>query len=255
MGEGTKALCAMLPTPTQQGQLSQHKGCTVRRGPPAGGDGLGWRVGPSNGYWVQSGSGGRQGGPARPMGTRRSQDKPGLLWPPSHVCPAGVWRGLGTTWVFSHLSLAGPSCQVRGWLCTRGVHRRCPEAGWGPEPMPSRSHLDLVILLSFSKLEGVGLHRAGHGGPAACLRWPPPFVQALPRGPSLGQRLDQLAPSTHLSVVAAALAATTACSPVPAGAHASRRTGTLPYWAGPRLGRRAQPQGYPIGALSTGWGA
>lgn len=53
---------------------------------------------PRNGHWVQNGSGGRQISPAGLMGIPGSQNKPGL-WPPSHVCPAEVWRGLGTTWV------------------------------------------------------------------------------------------------------------------------------------------------------------
>ena len=63
-GEETKALCGRLPTPTQQGHFSQHKGCTVRLGPPAGW-GPGVEGGPREwllGLEVQSGSGGRRGG-------------------------------------------------------------------------------------------------------------------------------------------------------------------------------------------------
>lgn len=184
-------------------------------------------VAPGNGYWVQSGSGarvgrgeevGRQVSPAGPRKTLGAWNKLGLLWLPSHVWPAEVRRDLGPAW------------QVRGWLCTWAVHRQCPE------PVPSGSHLDLIILLSISELEGVGLHRAGHGGPAACLGCPPLVVQALPRGLGLGQHPHWLPPSIHLRVVAAAaLAATPACSPAPARGHVSRCWGMLSYWTGPGL--------------------
>lgn len=173
LGEETKALCGVLPTPIQQGQLSQHKGCTVRPGPPASGGGTevgcqgmatGSRMAVGGGRSVLQGSWESRG--------PRTSLVSGL--PPMSVLQrcGGVWGQLG----FSCLLSAGPSCQVRGWLCTWAVLRQCPEAGKGPGTMPSHSHLDLIILLSISKLEGVGLHRAGHRGPATCLGCPPLFI-------------------------------------------------------------------------------
>lgn len=114
-GEETKALCGRLPTPTQQGQISQHKGCTVRLGPPAG-----WGPGVEGGLReqllcpeVRSGSGGRRGGQAGPgehLGPGTSLVSPGL--PPMSVqqrC-GRAWGQLG----FSCLSLARPSHQGLG---------------------------------------------------------------------------------------------------------------------------------------------
>lgn len=153
-------------------------------------------------------------------------------------------------------NLGSPVCRwqdpaARGWGCIWAPRRQCPEADRGSQPVPSQSHLYLVVLLSISKLEGVGLHCAGHGGPAACLGCPPLFIQTPPGGPSLGQRPQPLTPSIHLSVVAVALAATRDSSPVPAGALVSRRTGALFHRTGPRLSHWAQPGGYPIEAAST----
>lgn len=192
-----------------------------------------------------------QGGWARQPS--RNENKPGLLWPPSHVCPAEGWRGWGAT-AFSHRSWAGPSYQVLPLHL--GCSWQCPESRQGPEPMAGHSHFDFIVLLSISKLEGVCLHCAGHWGPAACLGCAPLFIQALPRSPSLGQHSPQLlAPGISPSVVAAALVVPPACSPVPARGHASRCTGILFHWAGPHLSHWAQPSGYPIGAVSTGLGA
>lgn len=245
LGEETKALCGRLPTPTQQGQFSQHKGCTVRLGLPAGG-GPGaeggpreWLLGPEvrrSGVAVEGGGVAEQGRGEHP-GPRTSLVSPGLP-------PMSVQQRCGGVCHWQDPA-------ARGWGCTWAPRRRCPEAGQGSQPVPSQSHLDLVVFLSISKLEGVGLHCAGHGGPAACLGCPPLFVQAPPGGPSLGQRPHPLARSIHLSVVAAALAATRDSSPVPAGALTSRHTGALSHCTGPCLGHWAQPGGYPIGAAST----
>ena len=109
LGEETKALCGRLPTPTQQGQLSQHKGCTVSWAFQRVG-GMGWKVGPGNGYGAR-----RSGGPewqwrevewlSRAQGNTQVPEQAWSPWPPSHVCPAEVWRGL---------SLARPSRQGLG---------------------------------------------------------------------------------------------------------------------------------------------
>lgn len=80
----------------------------------------------------------------------------------------------------------GQDLVIRCWLCTWAASGPCPEPRQGPEPKASHSHLDFVVL-SISKLEGVCLHCAGHGGPAACLGCSPLFIQALPRSPSLGK--------------------------------------------------------------------
>lgn len=161
--ERRQRLCVVCsPAPIRGGQLSQHKGCPVRLalqlvGVAWGGGGpREWLLGPEW-QWGKGWAGEeveRQVSPAGPRKTLGAWNKLGLLWPPSHVWPAEVRRDLGPAW------------QVRGWLCTWAVHRQCPE------PVPSGSHLDLIILLSISELEGVGLHRAGHGGPAACLGCP-----------------------------------------------------------------------------------
>lgn len=145
----------------------------------------GWqRVGgePKEWPWVQSGKGlgnAAQQGPREHPGPRTSLVSSSL--PPMSVLQrrGGAWGQLGSP------IYRGQDLAIRCWLCT--VHGQCPEPWQGPEPTASWSHLDFIVLLSISKLKGVCLHRAGHGGPAARLGCPPLFVQALPRSPSLGQ--------------------------------------------------------------------
>lgn len=117
MGRDKGPVCFLPPAP-QKGQLPQHKGSTVRLGPPASGGRVEGSLGPE---W-QSGEAGQSAGP---WGTPRSQNKPGL--PPVSVLQRNgrVWGQLG----FSHLLLAGPSCQVRGQLCIWALHGRWPKAG------------------------------------------------------------------------------------------------------------------------------
>lgn len=131
-------------------------------------------------------------------------------------------------------SVPGPPRGAQGW------HRV-------PSPCPGHSHLDLVILLSVCKLEGVGLDCAGHGGPAACPGSPPLLLQALPGALSLGQHPRQLPPGIYLRVVAAAPPAS---SPSPAEGCVGRHAGTLSQWVGPHLSHWAQLSSYPIGEMS-----
>lgn len=93
------------PPPTRAAFPTQRLHCEA--GPSSG-------LGAWGGGWAQGTatvSGGPEwqwreaGWPSRPRGTPGSWNKPGLPWPPSHVCPAEVWKGLGTTWVL--LSVAG----------------------------------------------------------------------------------------------------------------------------------------------------
>lgn len=231
---------APYPLPSKDSSPAQRQHCEARPSSQ-------WGQGLRNGHRVQSGSRGRQVSLAGLSRAPRSQNKPGL--PPMSVLQRrrGVWGQLGS----SHLSLPAPSCQVRDWLCIWALGK-WPEAWQLPEPMLGHSHLNLVILLSIGKLKGVCLHRAGHGGPAACLGCPPLFIQALPRGPSLGRHLHQLPSSIYLGVVAVVPATTTACSPVPARGRGSRCTRTLSHWVDPRLSHWAQPSGHPIRVASTG---
>lgn len=236
-------VCSLPPT-SKDSFPTQRRLCEA--GPPAGGGGAGGRATGS-----RAALGGKQVSPAGSSGTPSSQHQPGL--PPMSVQQRrGAFGGrVGSPSLISRTQVSG-----EGELCTWALQgSEWPEAGRGPEPTLSCSHLDLIVLLSVGELEGVGLHRAGHRGPAAGLGCPPLFIQALPRGPPLGQHLHQLLPGIHLSVVAAAPAATPAASPVPARAHVSRCPGTASHGAGPRLSRWAKPSSYPIGAASTGWGA
>lgn len=242
--EETKALCDMLPIPHPA-----RTACPAQRRHCKAGPSSQWGRGRRNGHWVQSGSGGSRSVRQGPRGTARSQNKPGL--PPMSVRQrrGGFGGNLGSPTYHCRTQLSG-----EGQALPLGSSRAVPEAGQGPGPVPSGSHLDLVVL-GIGKLEGVCLHRAGHRGPAACLGRPPLFIQALPRGPALRQHLHQLPPSIHLSIVAAAPAATPACSPVPARGHVSRCAGTLSHQAGLCLSHWAQPSAYPVGAPSTGWRA
>lgn len=232
------------PCHPQQGQFFQHKGCTVRLGPPqAAGGGRGVGVGLRNGRGSRVAGGAGRGSPAGP---RTSLVSSGL--PPSSVLQrcGGAWGRLGSPINHGETQLSGAGSAP-------GLF---PGGALGPGRILS-SHLDFIVLLGISKLEGVCLHCAGHGGPAGCLGSPPLFVQALPRSPSLGKHLPGLWPGIYLSVVVAALPVPVppACSPVPARGHVSRCTGILFHRAGPHLSCWAQPSSYPIGAVSTGLGA
>lgn len=243
--EETEALCGMLPTPHPARTASPAQRPHCEAGPPASGGGAGgMATGPE---WQRGGSRSARQGP-------RNTQVPEQAWPSSHVCPAEAWRvwgNLGSPSIIGRTQVSG-----KGELCAWGLPgSEWSEAGRGPEPTLSCSHLDLVVLLGIGEREGVCLHRAGHRGPTACLGCPPLLIQTLPRGPALGQHLHQLLPSIHLSVVAAAPAATPAGSPVPARGHVSRYSGTLSQGAGPRLSHWAKPSSYPIGAASTGWRA
>lgn len=246
----TKALCVRPPRPpARTASPAQRLLCEVAPSSwwgwhRVGGGPTEWPLGPE-GQWGEAGQPGEVHG---------NTQVPEQAWSPpaSLLCLScrGA-EGFGGDLGFP-MSSAGPSREVRHWLCTWALRGLCPEAGQRPEPMAGHSHLDFVVLLSIGKLEGVCLHCAGHGGPAACPGGSPLVIHALPRGPSLGQHPHQLLPSIRHSVV---VAAPPACSPLPAGSHVSRWEGTFSYRAGPPLSQRAQPSGYPIGAVSTGWGA
>lgn len=89
LGRDKGPVCFLPPTP-QKGQLPQHKGSTVRLGPPASG---GRVEGMVTGSRVAV-RGGRSA--CRTLGNTQVPEQ---IWPPSRVRPAEEWKGLGTTWV------------------------------------------------------------------------------------------------------------------------------------------------------------
>lgn len=216
----------------------QHKGRPVRLALQPVGAG----ARPRHGHRVRSGSGGGRSarrGPRTPVSVQQRRGGWGATsgLPPASAGPGGSGRGERAL----HLGPSRAGCGLRlgGVLSPRSAAHTLTSSS---SSASANSKVFACTVL-------------GTGGPRARLGCTPLFIQALPRGPALGQHLHQLPPSIHLRVVAAAPAAAPAGSPGPAGGRVSRRTGTPSLGGGPRLGHGARPSSYPIGAASTGWGA
>lgn len=80
-----------------------------------------WPQGPE---WQQ----GEAGQPGRAL---QNTQVPKQAWPPSHVCPAEAWRGLGATWVL-HSVVASTQLSGEGLALYLGSWKVAPRPGGFP---------------------------------------------------------------------------------------------------------------------------